>query len=170
VVVEFSDFQCPYCRAFANETLPALIAKYVDTGMVLFAFRHFPLAEIHPFAERAGVLAECARLQNRFWEVHDSLFGDPHSTLQASIDRAAEAAKLDGTTLDRCMQDQGPQALAADQGRGRQAGVSGTPSFFVGTQTGSGEVQVTSRVSGAKTIGDFSAAIDLAMHSHSGSR
>jgi protein-disulfide isomerase len=78
VVIEFSDFQCPFCRRHATETQPALDEEFVDTGQVLWIFKHFPL-NIHPQAPAAGVAAECAGEQGKFWEMHDLLFANMSS-------------------------------------------------------------------------------------------
>lgn len=76
VVIQYSDFECPYCRQFANGTLLDLRRTYVKRGDVLLAFRHLPLRAIHPLAYPAARAAECAGRQGRFWEMHDWLFRD----------------------------------------------------------------------------------------------
>jgi len=73
-VVEMSDFQCPYCRAFATETFPTLDQEYVQTGKVRWIFVNFPLTEIHPNAAAAAELAMCSAKQGKFWPMHDLLF------------------------------------------------------------------------------------------------
>src|SRR5712691_9566756 len=71
-MVEFSDFQCPFCGRFFAETEGALLKKY--DGKIRFVYRHFPLDSIHPFAQGAALASECANEQNKFWEYHDLLF------------------------------------------------------------------------------------------------
>ena len=73
-IIEFSDFQCPFCERFYLDTLPQLKKDYIDTGKVQLAFRHFPIASIHPNAKTAHEAAECANEQGKFWEYHDLLF------------------------------------------------------------------------------------------------
>lgn len=73
-VVEFSDFQCPFCEQFFSNTWPQLKKEYIDTGKITFAYRHFPLTSIHPNAMPAAIAAECANEQGKFWEYHDLLF------------------------------------------------------------------------------------------------
>lgn len=73
-IVEFSDFQCPFCESFFTGTYPQLKKNYIDTGKVKLAFRHYPLTGIHPNAQRAHEAAECANEQGKFWEYHDLLF------------------------------------------------------------------------------------------------
>jgi protein-disulfide isomerase len=72
-IIEYSDFQCPYCAKFVRDTFPLLNRRYIETGKVLFAFRHLPLDNIHSLAHRAAENAECARQQGKFWEMHDAL-------------------------------------------------------------------------------------------------
>ncbi len=74
VMLEFSDFQCPFCGKFWAETLPQIEKNYVDTGKVLFVYKDFPLREIHPFAQKAAEAALCAGDEGNFWEYHDELF------------------------------------------------------------------------------------------------
>src|SRR3989344_1487036 len=74
VMLEFSDFQCPFCAKFWAETLPQIEKNYVDTGKVYFVYKDFPLSEIHPFAQQAAEAALCAGEQGKFWEYHDKLF------------------------------------------------------------------------------------------------
>lgn len=90
-IVEFSDFQCPFCKQFFSETLPQLKKEYIDTGKVKLFYRQFPLTSIHPNAQIAAEAAECANEQGKFWEYHDILFTNqaswvnlPQSTSQAT--------------------------------------------------------------------------------------
>lgn len=73
-VIEFSDFQCPFCESFFKNTFPSLKKDYIDTGKVKFYYRQFPLTSIHPNAQEAAEAAECANEQNKFWQYHDMLF------------------------------------------------------------------------------------------------
>src|SRR5581483_1914058 len=73
-IIEFSDFQCPFCKRFHDTTLPVLLKKY--EGKIRFAYRDFPISSIHPYAQGAAEAAECAYAQNKFWDYHDLLFQD----------------------------------------------------------------------------------------------
>ena len=73
-LVEFSDYQCPFCRRFFEQTLPALKSKYIDAGQLRYVFRDFPLDQIHPQARQAAESVHCAAEQGKYWEMHDLLF------------------------------------------------------------------------------------------------
>ena len=113
-VVEFGDYQCPACSRFAQTILPGFLDRYVETGQVLFAYRHLPLERIHPLAVKAAEAAECGRRQNRFWEMNEALYAagidpskaarkltpDDHHRLHAEIRRILEAAiRSNGSTV-----------------------------------------------------------------------
>jgi len=129
MIVEFSDFQCPFCGQ-VESTLKSVLAKH--EGVVALAFRDLPLTQIHPFAQGAAEAARCAGEQGKFWEYHDLLFGD-----QAGLDRnglIAKAAKLqlDAKQFDGCISAEKYKAqIQQDNQEGMRAGVSGTPGFFI---------------------------------------
>ena len=128
-IVEFSDFECPFCgRLFP--TLKAVENLYLDR--VRIVYRQFPLRRIHPLAQKAAEASLCAHEQGRFWQMHDSLFGDQeHLTVDALKARAVEL-KLDTTAFNACL-DSGKQAAAIDKdlAEGAKAGVTGTPAMFI---------------------------------------
>jgi hypothetical protein len=137
-MVEFADFQCPYCARFAEDTLPRIIADYGDT--VLFVFRNFPLS-FHPNAFNAAEAAECAFQQGAFWQYHDMLFANQGALGVDSLKRYALAVGLDMAAFNECL-DSGETApavdadLAAGQSAATEAGLSqfGTPAFFINGQ------------------------------------
>jgi protein-disulfide isomerase len=129
MIVEFSDFQCPYCGQ-VEATLKNVLAKHSDT--VALAFRDMPLTQIHPMAMGAAQAGRCALEQGKFWELHDLMFAD-----QSSLDRnglLGKAAKLqlDSKQFESCLDsDKYKASIQADGQEGLRAGVSGTPGFFV---------------------------------------
>jgi protein-disulfide isomerase len=129
MIVEFSDFQCPYCGQ-VEATLKSVLAKH--EGTVALAFRDMPITQIHPFAQGAAEASRCAGEQGKFWEYHDLLFAD-----QGSLDRSgliAKAAKLqlDAKQFDACISSEKFKAqIQQDNQEGLRAGVSGTPGFFI---------------------------------------
>ena len=127
-VVEFSDFQCPYC-ARARPTVNRVRQVYGDE--VRFVFRHFPLG-FHAQAPKAGEAAVCAGDQGRFWEMHDLLFSEPGKLGIAELKEHAAALGLDTSAFDQCL-DSGRHAalVESDTAAGARFGVSGTPAFFI---------------------------------------
>jgi len=129
MIVEFSDFQCPYCSQ-VEATLKSVLAKHENT--VALAFRDMPITQIHPFAEGAAEASRCAGEQGKFWEYHDLLFAD-----QGKLDRnglIANAAKLqlDAKQFETCISAEKYKAqIQQDNQDGMRAGVSGTPGFFI---------------------------------------
>ncbi len=158
-VIEFSDFQCPYCGAFARDTLPVLEQRYVDRGQVLLAFRHLPLS-MHPFAQKAAEAAECAGGQQQFWPMHDALFLDQRQLDVASLRARAKRLGLDAKAFTTCLAGARAAKVSADAALARKLGVTGTPTFFLGTRQADGRVKLAERLSGALPAADFSKAID----------
>jgi protein-disulfide isomerase len=126
-LVEFADYECPYCQKSAPD-VQKLKAEYGDK--IVVAFRDFPLA-MHPRAEKAAEAARCASKQGKFWEYHDELFHSKELDLD-QLKAQAEALKLDSAEFDKCL-DSGEQAAAVEKDRkeGLKLGLNGTPAFFV---------------------------------------
>ncbi len=127
-IVEFADFGCPFSKQ-ASSVVRALAAKY-PTRLYL-TFRHFPITELHPAAERAAEAAECAREQGKFWEYHDKLFINQADQSDAALLQDAQEVGLDASAFQSCL-DSGQEAarVKEDMDAGLAAGVSGTPTFF----------------------------------------
>ena len=130
-IVEFSDFQCPFCERFYTDTLPQLESEYINTGKVKLAFRDFPLS-IHPMAKPAALAAECAGDQGKYWEYHDKIF-ENQGRLSADVwDDFATEIGLNVGTFNSCVSSGKHNAeIDADFAAGRAAGVTGTPAFFI---------------------------------------
>jgi protein-disulfide isomerase len=162
-IIEFAEFECPYCLRFVQNTLPALTTKYIDTGRVLFALRHFPLETIHQDALGASEAAECAGRQGRFWEMHDAIFRRPAQLARPTLlGRAGELA-LDMEAFEACLAGEAIDAIRRDQALGQAVGIRGTPAFLVGLVQDDGTVRVTHRVSGARALADYEAVLDEAL-------
>jgi protein-disulfide isomerase len=153
-IVEVSDFQCPYCKEWHDRTLPVLAREFIRTGAVRMAYVNFPLGQ-HAQALPAAEAAMCAAAQDRFWQMHDTLF-----TTQARwgamtdamplYDSLAVAIGVNPVEWRSCMSSHVMRRLiSADRTRGLNAGVSSTPTFFVGSEM----------IRGAAPIDDFRAAI-----------
>ncbi|OGQ17115.1 MAG: hypothetical protein A2138_23600 [Deltaproteobacteria bacterium RBG_16_71_12] len=128
-VVEFADYQCPYCSR-AADAMRALAKRYGDR--VEFGYRNFPLRSIHPDADRAAQAAQCAGRQGKFWEMHDQLYASQHSLDAESIMAHGKALGLDVEKLQGCIEKGETAAeVEADLKEATDLGIEGTPSFFV---------------------------------------
>jgi protein-disulfide isomerase len=131
-LIEFADFQCPFCATFAQDTSEQLDKEFIGKGIVRFGFRHFPLA-FHRLARSAAYAADCALRQNRFWEMHKELFTVAPSSVE-QLNAAAEVAGLHRAEFDECVQDPAVhEVVRKDQLDGLSLNVDATPTFFVGT-------------------------------------
>jgi protein-disulfide isomerase len=128
-IVEFSDFQCPFCSKI-QPVLSGLLKKY--EGRVKLAFRDFPLRQIHPLAQRAAEASRCAAEQGKFWEYHDRLFAIPSRLDSASLNEHARAVSLDVGAFEACVAGgKFVSSIEADLQEGTKIGITGTPAIFV---------------------------------------
>ena len=131
-IIEFSDFQCPFCEKFFTESFSQIKTNYIDTGKVKLVFRDFPLTSIHQYAETAAEATECVRTKGgdtAFWKMHDKIFENQASL---SEDNLKKWAKDFGYNIDTCLANGEKTAeVNKDLSDGSAAGVSGTPSFFI---------------------------------------
>ncbi|MBI2672220.1 DsbA family protein [Candidatus Woesearchaeota archaeon] len=134
-IVEFSDFQCPFCGRFFSQTLPSIEENYINPGKVKFVYRDFPLNSIHPFAQKAAEASECADDQGKFKEMHDKIFSNQVSLSLDNLKIWAKDIGLDTNKFNDCL-DSGKQAseVGNDEKDGLALGVQGTPAFFVGNE------------------------------------
>lgn len=128
VLVEFGDFECPYC----GEAYPQVKAVQQALGATLcFVFRHFPLKSAHPHAERAAEFSEAAATIGRFWEMHDWLYEHQGSLDDASLAKAARHLGLDQALIDATLGGQFAAPVSHSFRSGVRSGVNGTPCFFI---------------------------------------
>lgn len=159
LIVEFSDYQCPFCRRFEVETIPQIIQAYIDTGKVRLAFRDFPLTQIHANALPAALASECADEQGSFWPYHDMLFAKQSDWAQSNdikttlVHYAVELA-LDGNAFSACLEENRYlEEVQHDFSDGVSYGITGTPSFFINGK----------KLVGAVPFSEFQTAIDAAL-------
>jgi protein-disulfide isomerase len=147
-IVEFSDFECPYCQS-AQSIVKEVMNKYA--GRVKLAFRDLPLRQIHPQAQMAAEASRCAGEQGKFWEYHDQLFANPGNLTRDGLVEHARNLKLDGGRFEECLASgKFRQSIESDYQEGMRAGITGTPAFFVNGQP----------LTGAQPVGAFSRIID----------
>ncbi len=128
-IVEFGDFQCPFCGR-VEPTLMDLLKKY--KGNVKLAFRDFPLSTIHPLAEGAAEAGRCAEDQRKFWPMHDAMFADQSKLKQDDLIKTAERLGMNGASFAACLKSgKDRAAIQKDVAAGMTAGVTGTPAFFI---------------------------------------
>ena len=162
-IIEFSDFQCPFCAKFHIQTLPAIMNEYINYGKVKLVFRDFPIESIHPNALPASIAAECANEQGKFKEMHDVLFVNQKEWNNQKLDdviitftQYASEMGLEEREFDSCLKNgKYIEEIQKDLNDGRAYGVSGTPQFFVGNdQIGFIELK------GAQPFENFKKVID----------
>jgi len=159
-IMEFSDYQCPFCKRHFTNTLSALKTNYIDTGKVRYVFRDFPLDSIHPYARKAAEAAHCAGDQGKFWDMHDVMFNYQGALMQDNLKGFVHDMKLDVEAFNACL-DGGKYAktVEADVAAGSAAGVTGTPGFFIGKTKPDGTM-VATLMKGAQPAAAFSQVID----------
>lgn len=164
-LIEFSDYQCPFCARHFRENLPQIEKDYINTGKLNYVLRDFPLESIHRDAFRAAEAANCAGEQGKYWEMHDRLFQNQNQIGAADLPKHAQAIGLDGTAFRQCL-DTGKQAakIRKDLADGQMAGVRGTPTFFLGIQDSDSQtLKVLRMIVGAQPYAQFKAAIEWAL-------
>ena len=160
-VVEFADYQCPYCLRFTRTTFPHLKKKYIDTGRVRWVALNLPLP-FHKDARKAAQAAHCAGEQDKFWEMREVLFRNPQKLNVENLPAHAEGLSLDMQAFSACLESDRHLAEIDQDARDAQSvSLTGTPSFIVGktaTDEITGQVVV-----GAQPLRVFDAAIDKAI-------
>jgi protein-disulfide isomerase len=170
VVIEYSDFQCPYCGAFARETFSAIEEQYIKPGKVRYVYRNFPLDESHPKALRAAEAAECANQQGKFWDMHARLFANQQALDPADLTAHAAALGLNPEAFQKCMSGAARGKIKRDFNDGVKAGVAGTPTFLIGSLEKDNKVRVLKTLSGMQRTASFTAALDELLSAPSGGR
>jgi protein-disulfide isomerase len=155
ILIEFSDFECPFCEKYSKETFGLIDQKFVATGQLRFAFRHFPLEQMHPNALAAAEAAECASDQGKFWEMRGLLFTNQKDLSQRFWQKDIPSIGLDPTAFADCLNGVALSKVRDDIAEGQRLGVNSTPSFFVGAAQPDGSVSITSLIRGAQPLAVF---------------
>jgi protein-disulfide isomerase len=166
-LVEFSDYECPFCGRHARETFPQIRRDYIETGKLRYVFRDAPIESIHPNAFKASEAARCAGEQAKYWEMHDRLFTNQAALAPAQLLLHAEAVGLDSQPFRQCL-DSGKYAavIRNDLDDGQKAGVRGTPTFFLGlTDAKTSQIRVVKMLIGAQPYVRFKEVIDTLLAS-----
>jgi protein-disulfide isomerase len=160
-VVEFADYQCPFCLRFTKTTFPLLKKKYIDTGKVRWVALNLPLP-FHKDARKAAQAAHCAGEQDKFWEMRELLFRNPQKLNTENLPAHAATLSLDITAFNECLQsDRHLAEIDQDAKDAKAVRLTGTPSFIIGKTT---KDEITGDVViGAQPMNKFDAAITKAM-------
>lgn len=152
-IVEFSDFECPFCGRFVQGTYPQIVSEYIDKGKVRLVFRDFPLG-FHQFAKTAALAANCAREQGgdeMYFKYHDKVFGNQQELSVENLKEWAKDLGVDASKFNSCLDSKKYEAeVDNDYNQGQTYGVSGTPAFFINGRL----------LSGAQPFSAFKTLID----------
>lgn len=162
MVLEFTDYECPYCAQYTAQTWPAIERDYVKTGKVRYVYKNFPIEQLHPNAFRAAIAASCAADQGRFPEMHARLFAHQAQLGAADLPGHARAVGLDMAKFDACMSSSAHAAtIKEDTAEALQGGVRGTPVFVLARPGPDPDVVTPVRVLiGAQPFEAFQKALD----------
>jgi protein-disulfide isomerase len=164
MMIEFADYQCPYCAKHATDVFPQVRKNLVESGKISYAYVQFPLANIHPLAVKLSSAAKCAGQQDKFWQLHGHLFAAATNATKMTSEqllREAQSAGLDVGRFETCLAS--PATTAAvnhDVELGKRLGVEGTPTFYLGTLNGDGSISVTAKAGNAQSFDKLKAEID----------
>jgi protein-disulfide isomerase len=159
-LIEFSDYQCPFCARYTKDTLPQIKSDYVDTGKIRYVFRDLPL-DFHKNAFKAAEASHCAGEQGKYWEMHDVLFGNQAALGAEQLPGHARTLGLDESKFKECLESGRFAApIRRDIADASAVGITGTPSFLIGVVQPDGRVRVTRKLVGARPLSDFKAAFD----------
>jgi protein-disulfide isomerase len=160
-VVEFSEFQCPFCGRHVRDTYPQLDKEYIQPGKVKYVFLDFPLESIHKNAFKAAVAGNCAAEQGKFWEMHDRLFANQQQLEPAQLTEHAKAVGLDASKFQQCLDGGKYDAeIRKDIAEGGKAGVTGTPTTVIGLTQPNGKVKILKAIRGAQQFASFKSTLD----------
>jgi len=159
-IVEFSDFECPFCGRYARDTYPRLTREYVDTGKVQYMFRHYPL-DIHPLAIKAAEAVECAAREGMYWEMHDLLFAAGGALAEPDLLGYAATLGLQQEDFETCLKGNiMTERVLEDRQYGEALGVSATPTFFFAEVRDDGKLSLLAKLSGARPYSTFQSTLD----------
>ncbi len=161
-LVEFSDYECPFCSRHVRQTMAALERDYVRTGKVKYVFRDFPIPRIHKNAFKAAEAANCSGDQGKYWEIHDRIFANRRAMAPKNLLDHAQALGLEMKKFQECFEGGKYAAeIRQDVADGQKAGVRGTPTFFLGlTDPNNSKIKATLLIRGAQPYARFKQAID----------
>jgi protein-disulfide isomerase len=158
-IIEYADFECPYCREYERTVFPQLLIDYIRNGKVKYVYRDLTLP-MHPFAIPAARAARCAGEQGKFWEMHDSIFAKQGSPSAPAFVERAKALGLDGGKFAECFSsDRYTEDISKSVSYAQTLGIEGTPTFFIGTVDGD-IVRIAKAIQGGPPFEVFKTNLD----------
>lgn len=160
-LIEYADFECPYCGEYERKTFPKILSDYIISGKVKYFYRDLPLPE-HARALPAARAARCAGEQGKYWEMHDSIFAKQNAlSVPALLDRA-HTLGLDTAKFTECQSSEKfTSDIQKSVSEAQKMGIDGTPTFFLGVVGPDGEVTIEKRLQGAAPFDVFKTEIDV---------
>ncbi len=163
VMVEFSDYQCPYCFRHVEQTSPQIDHDFVESGKMTRYFFDMPLESIHKNAFGAALAANCAEKQGRFWEMHDKLFANHAALAPENLPKYASEVGLNLDAFQACLADVSiAKRVRADMSTAARIGAQGTPNFWIGFRDDKNpsKVKLVRNIRGARAYADFKTVIE----------
>ena len=160
-LIEFADYECPFCIRHFAETMPRLEEQFIRSGQLRYVFRDLPIDALHPGALRAHEAAHCAAEQGKFWELHRRLFSEPGSHGDESLATRASEAGLDRAAFDSCLSSgRTTSVVRKSVATAAALGANGTPTFFLGVAEGApNQIRVFQVLAGAQPYEEFQRVI-----------
>lgn len=162
IMVEFTDFQCPYCGSYVSTIFPSIERDYINSGKIRYIVKNLPLQQIHPNAYQAAVAAMCAADEGRFWQMHDRLFANQRQLGADQLEKYADQAGVDRRKFKSCVAGHAHDAIIReDMDEATQSRIGGTPAFMLATANADGTTVTPGRIIiGAQPYSTFKSAID----------
>jgi protein-disulfide isomerase len=159
-IIEYADFECPYCGEYERTTFPQILSDYIATGKVKYFYRDLPLP-MHARAIPAARAARCAGEQGKYWEMHDSLFAKQTALSAPALLDRAHTLGLDTAKFTECQSsDKYTADIQKNLSDAQQMRIDGTPTFFLGVVEPSGDVTISKRFAGTAPFDVFKTEID----------
>jgi protein-disulfide isomerase len=157
-VIEFSDFECPFCGKYAQSAYQDVKREFVASGKIQYAFVNLPLPR-HPHAQAAAEAAECAHAEDRFWPLHDRLFAKQDLLAPADLVNHAKEIGMEAASVETCLGGKFRSMVTSDVELAKRVGVQSTPTFLIGIVNPDGSVRVTKKITGAQPADVFRNAL-----------
>ena len=165
VLVEFSDYECPFCIRHFTQVMPQVEAAYIQTNKIRYTFRDFPIDQLHPESIRAHVAGQCAIEQGKFWNLHPRLFSKAGTHQPADLLARAREAGLNTSAFSACVAtDKYSASIRQSSAFAISLGAEGTPFFLIGRMDGNtNQMKPLAKLPGALPFAQFQQAIESAL-------